>query len=123
MTLRSVTKVGLIIIYGKLTISRCLIPKQLDPSKYIIIYHHYHHHHHHHHHHHWLNELVPFRVGRTAPMFVLSFSLHSILLAGSTLINFPFLRSSFIVSLHVFLGLLRPQCASTSSSVIWLIHP
>ena len=37
------------------------------------------------HHHHSFNVSVPLKVGCTAPMFVLSFFLHSILLAGSAL--------------------------------------
>ena len=77
-----------------------------------------------HHHHHSFDVLVPpFRVGRTAPMFVLIFFLYSILFAGSFLVSFPFLRSSFIVSLHVFLDLPRPRRPSTSSAVILLIQP
>ena len=36
-----------------------------------------------HHHHHSFNVSVPLKVGRTAPMFVPSFFLHSILFAGS----------------------------------------
>ena len=36
-------------------------------------------------HHHSFNVSVPLKVGRTAPMFVLSFFLHSILLVGSAL--------------------------------------
>ena len=48
---------------------------------------------------------------------------HSILFAGSTLVSFQFLRSSFIVSLHVFLGQPRPRCPLTSSAVMLLIQP
>ena len=49
-------------------------------------------------HHHSFNVSVPLKVGRTAPMFVLSFFLHSILLAGSALDSFQCLRSLLIVS-------------------------
>ena len=66
---------------------------------------------------------LPHRVGRTVPMFVLSFFLHSILFEGSTLVSFQFLRSSLIVSLHVFFGLPRPRCPSTSSAVMLLRQP
>ena len=48
---------------------------------------------------------------------------HSILFAASTLVSFQFLRSSFIVSLHVFLGQPRPRCPLTSSAVMLLIQP
>ena len=82
-----------------------------------------HHHHHHHHHHHLFNVRVPLRVGRTALMFVLSFFLHSILFAGSSLVSFQFLQSSFIVSPHIFLCLPRPWCPSTSGAVMLLIQP
>ena len=61
---------------------------------------------------------VPLKVGRTAPMFVLSFFLHSIPLAGSALDSFQCLRSLLIVSFHVFFGLPRPRCPTTSSSVM-----
>ena len=67
--------------------------------------------------------LVSLRLGRTAPIFVLSFSLHSILLARSIFVGFLFLRLSFIVFLHTFLGLPRPRCPSTSSAVMLLIKP
>ena len=40
------------------------------------------------HHHHSFNVSVPLKVGRTAPMFVPSFFLHSILFAGSALDSF-----------------------------------
>ena len=52
---------------------------------------------HHHHHHHSFNVSVPLKVGRAAPMFVLSFFLHSILFAGSALDSFQCLRSLLIV--------------------------
>ena len=67
--------------------------------------------------------LVPLRVGCMAPMFVLSFFLHSLLFTGSTLVSLQFLWSLFIVSLHVFLGLPRPWCPSTTSAVMFLIQP
>ena len=51
----------------------------------------------------------------------ISFSIQ--LFAGSTLVSFQFLQSSFIVSLHVFLGLPRPGCPSTSSAVMLLTQP
>ena len=66
---------------------------------------------------------VPLKVGRTAPMFVLSFFLHSILFAGSALDSFQCLRSLLIVSFHVFFGLPRPRCPTTSNSVMLLIQP
>ena len=56
-------------------------------------------------------------------MFVLSFFLHSILFAGSALDSFQCLRSLLIVSFHVFLGLPRPRCPTTSNSVMLLIQP
>ena len=62
-------------------------------------------------------------MGCTAPMFVLSFFLHSILFAGSALDSFQCLRSLLIVSSHVFFGLPRPCCPSTSNSVMLLIQP
>ena len=74
-------------------------------------------------HHHSFNVSVPLKVGRTAPMFVLSFFLHSILLAGSALYSFQCLRSLLIVSFHVFFGLPRPRCPTTSNSVMLLIQP
>ena len=74
-------------------------------------------------HHHSFNVSVPLKVGRTAPVFVLSFFLHSILLAGSALDSFQCLRSLLIVSFHVFFGLPRPRCPSTSNSVMLLIQP
>lgn len=73
--------------------------------------------------HHSFNMPVPLRVGRVAPMFVLSFFLHSVLFAGSIRVSFQFLRAWFIISLHAFLGLPRPQCPSTSSTVMLLIQP
>ena len=76
-----------------------------------------------HHHHHSFNVSVPLKVGRTAPMFVLSFFLHSILFAGSALDSFQCLRSLLIVSFHVFFGLPRPRCPTTSNSVMLLIPP
>ena len=76
-----------------------------------------------HHHHHSFNVSVPLKVGRTAPMFVLSFFLHSILLAGSALDSFQCLRSLLIVSFHVFFGLPHPRCPTTSNSVMLLIQP
>ena len=75
------------------------------------------------HHHHSFNVSVPLKVGRTAPMFVLSFFLHSILLVGSALDSFQCLRSLLIVSFHVFFGLPRPRCPTTSNSVMLLIQP
>ena len=69
-------------------------------------------------HHHSFNVSVPLKVGCTAPMFVLSFFLHSILFAGSVLDSFQCLRSLLIVSFHVFFGLPRPRCPTTSNSVI-----
>ena len=50
------------------------------------------------------------------------FFLHWTLFVGFTLVTLQFLRSSFIVSLHVFLGLPRLRCMSTSSAVILLIQ-
>ena len=76
-----------------------------------------------HHHHHSFNVSVPLKVGHTAPMFVLSFFLHSILFAGSALDSFQCLRSLLIVSFHVFFGLTRPRCPTTSNSVMLLIQP
>ena len=76
-----------------------------------------------HHHHHSFNVSVPLKVGRMAPMFVLSFFLHSILLAGSALDSFQCLRSLLIVSFHVFFSLPRPRCPPTSNSVMLLIQP
>ena len=73
-------------------------------------------------HHHSFNVSVPLKVGCTAP-FVLSFFLHSILFAGSTLDSFQCLRSLLIVSFHVFFGLPRPRCPTTSNSVMLLIQP
>ena len=58
-----------------------------------------------------------------APMFVLSFFLHSILFAGSALDCFQCLRSLLIISFHVFFGLPRPRCPTTSNSVMLLIQP
>ena len=58
-----------------------------------------------------------------APMFVLSFFLHSILFVGSALDSFQCLRSLLIVSFHVFFGLPRPRCPTTSNSVMLLIQP
>ena len=52
--------------------------------------------------HHSFNVSVPLKMGRTAPMFVPSFFLHSILFVGSALDSFQCLRSSLIVSFHVF---------------------
>ena len=75
------------------------------------------------HHHHSFNVSVPLKVGRTAPMFVPSFFLHSILFAGSALDSFQCLRSLLIVSFHVFFGLPRPRCPTTSNSVMLLIQP
>ena len=66
---------------------------------------------------------VPLKVGRTAPMFVLSFFLHSILFAGFALDSFQCLRSLLIVSFHVCFGLPRPRCPTTSNSVMLLIQP
>ena len=77
----------------------------------------------HHHHHHSFNVSVPLKVGRTAPMFVPSFFLHSILFAGSALDSFQCLRSLLIISFHVFFGLPRPRCPTTSNSVMLLIQP
>ena len=74
-------------------------------------------------HHHSFNVSVPLKVGCTAPMFVLSFFLHSILFAGSALDSFQCLRSLLIVSFHVFFGLPRPRCPTTSNSVMLLIQP
>ena len=65
---------------------------------------------------------VPLRVGSMAPMFVLKFFLHSILFDGSALVSCEFLRSLFIVSLHVFLGLPRLRCPSTYNAVLLLIQ-
>ena len=62
-------------------------------------------------------------MGCTAPMFVLSLVLHLILFAGSALDSFQCLRSLLIVSFHVFFGLPRPRCPSTSNSVMLLIQP
>ena len=56
-------------------------------------------------------------------MFVPSFFLHSILFAGSALDSFQCLRSLLIVSFHVFFGLPRPHCPTTSNSVMLLIQP
>ena len=75
------------------------------------------------HHHHSFNVSVPLKVGCTAPMFVLSFILHSILFAGSALDSFQCLRSLLIVSFHVFFSLPRPRCPTTSNSVMLLIQP
>ena len=75
------------------------------------------------HHHHLFNVSVPLKVGRMAHMFVLSFFLHSILFAGSALDSFQCLRSLLIVSSHVFFGLPRPRCPTTSNSVMLLIQP
>ena len=74
-------------------------------------------------HRHSFNVSVPLKVGRTAPMFVLSFFLHSILFVGSALDSFQCLRSLLIVSFHVFFGLPRPRCPTTSNSVMLLIQP
>ena len=74
-------------------------------------------------HHHSFNMSVPLKVGRTAPMFVLSFFLHSILFAGSALDSFQCLRSLLIVSFHVFFSLPHPRCPTTSNSVMLLIQP
>ena len=74
-------------------------------------------------HHHSFNVSVPLKVGCTAPMFVLSFFLHSILFAGSALDSFQCLRSLLIVSFHVFFGLPHPRCPTTSNSVMLLIQP
>ena len=49
--------------------------------------------------------------------------LHSILFAGSAFDSFQCLRSVLIVSFHVFFGLPRPRCPSTSNSVMLLIQP
>ena len=76
-----------------------------------------------HHHHHSFNMSVPLNMGCMAAMFVLSFFLHSILFAGSALDSFQCLRSLLIVSFHVFFGLPRPRCPSTSNSVMLLIQP
>ena len=73
--------------------------------------------------HHSFNVSVLLKMGCTAPMFVLSFFLHSILFAGSALDSFQCLRSLLIVSFHVFFGLPRPRCPSTSNSVMLLIQP
>ena len=73
-------------------------------------------------HHHSFNVSVPLKVGHTAPMFVLSFFLHSILFAGSALDSFQCLISLLIVSFHVFFGLPRPRCPTTSNSVMLLIQ-
>ena len=56
-------------------------------------------------------------------MFVSSFFLHSILFVGSALDSFQCLRSLLIVSFHVFFGLPRPRCPTTSNSVMMLIQP
>ena len=74
-------------------------------------------------HHHSFNVSLPLEMGRTAPMFVLSFFLHSILFAGSALDSFQCLRSLLIVSFHVFFGLPRPRCPLTSNSLMLLIQP
>ena len=74
-------------------------------------------------HHHSFNVSFPLKVGRTASMFVLSFFLHSILFAGSALDSSQCLRSLLIVSFHVFFGLPRPRCPTTSNSVMLLIQP
>ena len=63
---------------------------------------------------HSFNASVPLKVGHTAPMFVLSFFLHSILFAGSALDSFQCLRSLLIVSFHVFLGLPRSSTSTLS---------
>ena len=76
-----------------------------------------------HHHHHSFSVSVPLKVGRTAPMFFLNFFLHSILFAGSALDSFQCLRSLLIVSFHVFFGLPRPRCPTTSKSVMLLTQP
>ena len=73
--------------------------------------------------HHSFNVSVPLKVGCTTPMFVLNFFLHSILFAGSVLDSFQCLRSLLIVSFHVFFGLPRPRCPTTSNSVMLLIQP
>ena len=70
-------------------------------------------------HHHSFNVSVPLKMCRTAPMFVLSFFLHSILFAGSALDSFQCLRSLLIVSFHVFFGHPRPRCPTTSNSEVW----
>ena len=76
------------------------------------------------HHHHSFNVSVPLKVGRTAPMFVLFVMfLHSILFAGSALDSFQCLRALLILSFHVFFGLPRPRCPTTSNSVMLLIQP
>ena len=62
-------------------------------------------------------------MDRTAPMFVLSFFLHSILFAGSALGSFQCLRSLLIISFHLLFGLPRSRCPSTSNSVMLLIQP
>ena len=67
--------------------------------------------------------LFHLKMGCTAPMFVLSFFLHSILFAGSALDSFQCLRSLLIVSFHVFFGLPLPRCPSISNSVMLLIKP
>ena len=46
-----------------------------------------------------------------------------ILFAGSALDSFQCLRSLLIVSFHVFFGLPRPRCPTTSNSVMLLIQP
>ena len=47
----------------------------------------------------------------------------NILFAGSALDSFQCLRSLLIVSFHVFFGLPRPRCPTTSNSVMLLIQP
>ena len=61
---------------------------------------------------HSFNVSVPLKV------FVLSFFLHSILFVGSALDSFQCLKSLLIVSFHVFFGLPRPRCPTTSNSVM-----
>ena len=75
-------------------------------------HHHHYHHHHHHHHHHSFNVSVPLKVGRTAPMFVLSFFLHSILFAGSALDSF---QCEIIVD-RIFPCLLRSSTSTLSNN-------
>ena len=70
-------------------------------------------------HHHSFNVSVPLKMGCTAPMFVLSCFLHSNLFAGSA----QCLRSLLILPFHVFFGLPRPRCPTTSNSVMLLIQP
>ena len=66
-----------------------------------------------HHHHHSFNVSVPLKVGRTAPMFVLSFFLHSILLAGSALDSFQCLE---IIVDRIFPCLLRSSTSTLSTN-------